>query len=313
MISSPVVVSGTGERQWFWATFVLSSITIIGLVFAITELVEYRFFSHVDYVTLHYLYISRGIASSLLLAFWAAWFVLRERNRMWRKMLEVEKLTSMGEMAAGTAHHLNTPLAALLLRVQMMEERAQDSQLAANLERLEAGIRSCQHFVQRLLEFSRLPPMAKQPAEVASLVEAVVSFLGPSLANKQARLTLALDEARHVQVNADRNLLEALFSILISNALDAIAEEGEINIRCGRPSPALVEIVVADNGRGIADSDMPRIFEPFFTTKKNGKGTGLGLAIARNIAIEHGGSLRLENADAGGVEALLELPVLNQD
>ena len=69
-----------GEKQWFWATLTLSSITLVSVVFAAWELVENRFFRNADYLTLHYLYITRGIASSLVLAFWAAWFVLRQRR-----------------------------------------------------------------------------------------------------------------------------------------------------------------------------------------------------------------------------------------
>jgi PAS domain-containing protein len=69
-----------GEKQWFWATLTLSSITIVSVVFAAWELVENRFFRDANYLTLHYLYITRGVASSLVLAFWAAWFVLRQRR-----------------------------------------------------------------------------------------------------------------------------------------------------------------------------------------------------------------------------------------
>src|SRR5215472_3961978 len=69
------------EKRWFWATLTLSSITIVSVVFAVMELAENRFFRDANYITLHYLYITRGIVSSLLLAFWAAWFVLRQRRR----------------------------------------------------------------------------------------------------------------------------------------------------------------------------------------------------------------------------------------
>src|SRR5574342_152993 len=75
-------MSGTArERRWVWATLALSSITIAATVFSGWEVIENRFFNHTDYVTLHYLYITRGIASSLLLAFWAAWYVMRQRRR----------------------------------------------------------------------------------------------------------------------------------------------------------------------------------------------------------------------------------------
>lgn len=420
------------ERRWFWVTLMLSSITVVALVFAIWELVENRFFRRMDYLTLHYLYITRGVVSSMVLAFWAAWYVLRQRRRSeqelrrsweryrglleaspgavalydaslrvteWnaaaerlygfnkaavlgralptvppeetpelerlleqvgkglpvldietqrrgaegppfdvqlsllpfheatgqnyflevtsdirervrlrQRMLEIEKLTSMGQMAAGTAHHLNTPLASMLLRVEMMRQRPDGSGCATDLERLESGMRFCQHFVQRLLQFSRRMPLEKQPQEVARTIESVVSFFSPSLLAKRARVTLDLGAADGCRVLADRDLLEALFSILLSNALDAIAPGGGISIRSHCVSPERVEIQIGDDGCGIAAADLPHIFEPFFTTKR-GTGTGLGLAIARNIVSEHGGSVRLENALSQGTTAVVDLPL----
>lgn len=432
MRSDPTARSDQGSR-WFWATLILSSVSIIALVFAAWELVENHFFRGVDYVTLHYLYISRGIASSLILASWAAWYVLRQRlrseeelRRSWERyrhllevspaamalydaslrvsewnataerlygfarsevtgqplptippekeaelrsfieqirageavlpvetrrrhkqgasfevelsllpfretsgqvhflevttdirervrlrqtLLEVEKLTSMGKMAAGTAHHLNTPLAAILLRVQMMRDRADGGPWAQDLDLLEKDILFCQQFVRRLLEFSRRPAAQKQPEDMAHTVESVVSFFGPALLAKGARVHVDVGEATGVQVLADRNLFEALFSILLSNALDAIGEGGRVAVRCRCPSEERIEIEFSDDGCGIAPEARPRIFEPFFTTKAPGKGTGLGLAIARSIVVEHGGSIHLHSETTRGTRATVELPV----
>ena len=420
------------EAGWFWVTLLLSCVSIVGVVFAAWELVESRFFRDVDYTTLHYLYISRGIASSLLLAAWAAWYVLRvrrrseeelrrswehyrrlleaspgavalldsrlhvtewnataerlygyareeilgsrlstvppdrseelrrlleevragrpvidletrrcdrsgqafevqltllpfrdsagqdlflevtsdirERVRMRERLLEIEKLASMGKMAAGTAHHLNTPLAAMLLRVQMMRERAQHG-LGSDLERLESDIGYCQQFVQRLLEFGRRPYAEKEPHQITSCLSSVASFLAPALLPRGIRLSLDLDTADGEKVLADRNLLEALFLILLSNALDAVSDGGGIAVRCNRTAEGSIEIQIADEGCGIAPSHLPHVFEPFYTTKGPGKGTGLGLAIARNIVIEHGGSIRLESSTGQGTVAVVELPL----
>ena len=429
----PLMDRDNQERRWFWATLMLSSVTIVALVFAAWELVESRFFRQVDYVTLHYLYITRGIASSLLLAFWAAWYVLRQRRRSeeelrrsWERYrglleaspgavalydrslrvnewnataeqlygfskaqvignllptvppgkepellalldqveagrpvldvetlrrdsngttfevqlsllpfhertgenyflevtadirervrlrqtwLEIEKLTSMGKMAAGTAHHLNTPLAAMLLRLQMMRERAHHESSTADLEHLEAGMRFCQQFVQRLLEFSRRAPVQKQPEEVARTIESVVNFLAPPLAAKRAQVSLSLEAVNGEQILADGNQMEALFSILLSNALEAIPPLGTVNIACRRPSADWMEIQVSDNGCGIGPADLPHVFEPFFTTKGPGKGTGLGLAIARNIVLDHGGTIRLESTPQQGTTVFVTLPL----
>lgn len=421
------------ESRWFWATLVLSCVSIVAAVFAVWELVENRLFRDADYVTLHYLYISRGVGASLLLAAWAAWYVLaqrrrseeelrlsreyyrnlleaspgavvlygrdrtvtewnataerlygfdraevigrpiptippereseleeflrrveagesildveterlsrdgsrlevqlsllpfregagdrdflevtsdiRERVRLRRAMFEIEKLASMGQMAAGTAHHLNTPLAAMLLRVQMMQERQHPGSCASDLGQLENGILFCQQFVRRLLEFSRRPAMRKQPEDVGRILESVVNFLAPSVQAKQATVSLDLARANGGRVLADRNLLEALFSILLSNALDAIAPRGRIEVGCRQLSSDRIELTIADDGCGIAPADLENVFQPFFTTKGSGKGTGLGLAIARNILVEHGGSIRLDSPPGRGATASVELPL----
>jgi len=234
---------------------------------------------------------------------------IRERVRLRQTWLEIEKLTSMGKMAAGAAHHLNTPLAAMLLRLQMMRERAHHESSTADLEHLEAGMRFCQQFVQRLLEFSRRAPVQKQPEEVARTIESVVNFLSPPLAAKRAQVSLNLEAVNGEQILADGNQMEALVSILLSNALEAIPPRGTVNITCRRPSADWMEIQVSDNGCGIGPADLPRVFEPFFTTKGPGKGTGLGLAIARNIVLDHGGTIRLESTPQQGTTVFVTLPL----
>ena len=419
------------ESRWFWVTLVLSSTTIVAFVFAVWELLEKRLFRDLDYLTLHRLYITRGVASSLLLASWAAWYVYRQRRRSeeelrrsrehyrrlleaspgavalydsslsvaeWnataerlygfskaevlgrslptvpeegredlatmiaraeagaptlnveserrdkdgnrlevelslltfpesperrfflevtndirervklrRAMLEIEKLASMGKMAAGTAHHLNTPLAAMLLRIQMMRDRAADGD--SDLEQIEGGIRFCQQFVRRLLEFSRRPASERRPEELAQIVRSVVSFLAPALEARPARVEFELDGAEGARVLADRNLIEALFSILLANSLDAIGPGGRIGIRGALAEGESVEFQISDDGCGITAENLERVFEPFFTTKGSTKGTGLGLAIARNILLEHGGTLRLESAPERGTTVFLQFPL----
>ena len=420
------------EKRWFWATLALSSITIVAAVFAAWEVVENRFFRYANYVTLHYLYITRGIASSLLLTFWAAWFVLRQRRKSeedlrrsreryrgllevfpgavilydsslrvlewnasaermygyardevrgrqlpiipdakggeladfirrvergepvldvetmrrpkagepfevqlsllpfressgpvfflevtadirervrWRQhMLEIEKLTSMGKMAAGTAHHLNSPLAALLIRVQMMRQRS-DGPLAEDTARLEEGLNFCRHFVQQLLRFTHTAPLQRAPLDLGAVVESVADFFLPAIRSKCVSLAVDVGPGRGCLILADRNLLETLLLSLLSNALDAVPPEGEIRVFCRRTSTERVGFVVKDNGCGIARDCRERVFEPFFTTKEPGKGTGLGLAIARNVVLEHGGTIELESEPGRGTAACVDFPL----
>ena len=215
----------------------------------------------------------------------------------------------MGRTAAGTAHHLNTPLATMLLRVQMMRDRRHDGATAADLEQLETTLLFCRQFVSRLLEFTRRPEARKQPEDFGLTLESVVSFLEPSVAARGARVEMDVRPVAGAKVFADKNLLEVLFTIVLGNALDAVPDGGCIEVRCSREGAEKVAVEIADNGPGIATADLPRLFEPFFTTKGPGKGTGLGLAIARSVVLEHGGTILLRNAPAGGAVASITLPV----
>jgi signal transduction histidine kinase len=234
---------------------------------------------------------------------------IRERVRWRERMLEIEKLTSMGKMAAGTAHHLNSPLAALLIRVQLMRQRATGGAFDDDVARIEEGLNFCRHFVQRLLEFTRKTPVQKQAQDLSAIVESVSGFFLPAIQAKGVTLLVDTSEGRGRQVHADRNLLETLLLILLSNALDAAPPGGEIRIRCRRVSPDRVGFAVSDNGPGISPAHLERVFEPFFTTKEPGKGTGLGLAIARNVVLEHGGSIEIQSQPGAGATAYVDLPL----
>jgi two-component system NtrC family sensor kinase len=159
------------------------------------------------------------------------------------------------------------------------------------------------------LDFSRRPQSAKQPESLESTIESVVSFLSPQLLAKRARLILNLAKTNGDKVLADRNQVEALFIILLSNALDAVATDGKITISSRRSGSQRIEVTISDDGCGIHPEDMARIFQPFFSTKPPGKGTGLGLALASSIVEEHGGSIRLDSAPETGTSVHVELPI----
>jgi two-component system NtrC family sensor kinase len=229
--------------------------------------------------------------------------------RLRQRLIELEKLTSMGQMATGTAHHLNTPLASMLLRVQMMRERTGHEDFHKDLHRLEQSIGFCQQFVRRLLDFSRRSTFTPEPQAIGPVIHAALGFLSPSFLAKRAQVTVDTASHDEIKVLADRNNLETLLLILLSNALDAIPEEGHIHVQVEKVDDNAIQIAIVDNGSGISLPDQKRIFEPFFTTKPTGKGTGLGLAIAKNIVTEHGGTIRLDSTPNTGTAAVIVFPI----
>ena len=154
-----------------------------------------------------------------------------------------------------------------------------------------------------------MAPVDKSIQSVGATLESVGAFFQPVIHAKRARLLIDTSHAEGLVVCADRNLLETVLLILLSNALDAIQPGGEIRMACAPLPDGRVQIAVSDDGAGISSADLARVFEPFFTTKEPGKGTGLGLAIARNFVAEHGGSIRLESEPGKGAAAIIELPL----
>jgi len=250
---------------------------------------------------------------------------IREKIKLRQWLIEMEKLTSMGKMAAGTAHHLNTPLTSMLLRVQMMRESLQDPLLLSELDRLEGGIKFCQEFVQKLLQFARRTSMEKKSTELRELVDSVITFFKPTLKVRKVNVTLDEEDSRGKRILADRSQIEALLSAILMNAIDAMPDGGEIRVstrlvsstpfdqtqdrlRQAQGNPQ-IEISITDNGIGIPEKHLPYIFEPFYTTKESGKGTGLGLSIAQNIVREHDGSITVVSKEGKGTTVSIRFPL----
>jgi PAS domain S-box-containing protein len=237
---------------------------------------------------------------------------IRERVRLRETLLHVEKLTSMGQMAAGTAHHMNTPLASMLLRLRMMREGVFEGSLGDDLKRLEDNVHFCQRFVRRLLEFASHQQTQKQPENIGGTIEGVAGLLRPQLLANRLQLRVELGTVAAETILADRNHLEAVFLILLTNAMDASKPGGSIVVRGTSPTPEHILLEVSDEGCGINDTVLPHIFEPFYTTKPVGKGTGLGLAMAKNIVREHSGTIRVASTPGMGTTVYLEFPLCNE-
>jgi PAS domain S-box-containing protein len=234
---------------------------------------------------------------------------IRERLLLRDKLLEVEKFTLMGRMAAGIAHHLNTPLTAMLLQTEMLAHRLHGQEEKAELALIKDRIRFCQVFVRDLLCFARVPELSQKPVPLCEVIGAVAGLLRPSIALKTVSLEIDLEELQGAQIKGDSNYFGAAFSALLSNAVDAAPANGHIRISGRNDQRGAGEITIDDDGPGIPVELQASVFEPFFTTKPAGHGTGLGLATARNIVERHGGTLQLQNREGGGARASLRLPL----
>ena len=244
---------------------------------------------------------------------------ITERRRMEGRLAQVERLASVGLLAAGVAHEINNPLAYVISNLELAS-----SDVAQILETLppEArqdideklgdalqGAERVRAIVRELKAFSRVDEHAMAPIDVRASLETTIR-----LANNEVRhhARLILDLAAVPRVVANEGRLGQLFLNLIVNAAHAIpqgaAESNEIRITTRVDSPGWVAIAISDTGAGIPREMLPKIFDPFFTTKPLGTGTGLGLSISHAIATEIGGRIEVESTVGKGTTFRVLLP-----
>jgi signal transduction histidine kinase len=226
------------------------------------------------------------------------------------RLLDAEKLASVGKLAAGVAHEIRSPLTALRLRVYSMQRVLGDARSQADLQLISEEITRLDGIVRDFLEFAKPRQLALQSCQVPLLLDKTLELLAHKLA--ATGVTVERDEEPGLPaVQADPQQLKQVFVNVLNNAIEALPEGGVIRIAVRRAEPVegqrTVRIVVSDNGPGILPELRDSIFEPFFGTKA--EGTGLGLWVARRILSEHGGGIELEPAGPTGTAFSLWLPV----
>jgi two-component system NtrC family sensor kinase len=231
-----------------------------------------------------------------------------ERQR--EQLRQSEKLAAMGSLLAGVAHELNNPLAIVMGRASLLEDKVSDPAHADDARRIREAAERCGRIVRAFLNMARRKPAERRAVRLNDLARAAVELVGYTLRSHGITLELALAEGLP-EVEADPDQIGQVVLNLIVNAQQALAGATgarQIAVRSGR-GPASVWLGVADSGGGVEPALRERIFEPFFTTKGEGLGTGLGLSVSRGIARAHGGDLVVDDAPGGGAQFTLTLPL----
>lgn len=243
----------------------------------------------------------------------------REREQMRRLLIDLknahdlvekaEKVSSLGRLAAGIAHEINTPASIILNRVECIMEETDSSipeRLKQDLEVIYRQIRRLVSITRKLLSFSR-SDLEFSLLDLNSALEEVASYVAPEMEARGIQFKLKLTP-NLPRVYGNRARLEEVFMNILSNAMDA-TPGGEITVSTSA-SDGEVRVSIADTGIGIPEEDLDKIFDPFFTTKEVGKGTGLGLYIAYQIIKEHNGSISVDSAVGRGTCFSISLPAL---
>ena len=218
---------------------------------------------------------------------------LSDFKKMTDQLIQSEKMTSIGQLAAGVAHEINTPLGIILGYTQLLaEDFENDPEVHETLAIIEKHTKICRRIVADLLKFSR--PAAEQqmqPGDVNRCLEEVLAIVEHTLNMNHIYIHRCL-AANLPPVSFDAERLRQVFVNLLTNAHHAIGEEGIVGVWSRHhPATGEVEIIIGDTGAGIPPEVMNRIFDPFFTTKGVGRGTGLGLSVSFGIIKDHNGRI----------------------
>jgi PAS domain S-box-containing protein len=236
--------------------------------------------------------------------------IRRELAETQRQLLQAEKISSLGRLAAGVAHEINNPLAGVLIYADMlMKEIGGNERWRQDLEEIISQTLRCKQIVARLLEFSRQSLDQREHFDINDVIAHCVELLEYQAMFHNIEIVQNL-EAKLPQVLGNPGELEQVFTNLMLNAADAMEGKGRLTISGTSDTEAEQVIVkLTDTGPGIAPENMEKIFEPFFTTKPVGVGTGLGLSVVYGVVQRHGGSIEVESPPGRGATFIIKLPM----
>jgi signal transduction histidine kinase/CheY-like chemotaxis protein len=245
----------------------------------------------------------------------------REQAKLTAQLLQAQKVEALGRLAGSIAHDFNNLLTCIMGNLAMLERHvAEDREAEGCLAQANSAVDSAASLTRQLLAFSRKQVISPRPINLSALVERIGKILTRLAGN---RISLRTDSCPDLwSVNADPGQLEQVLINLVTNARDAISEDGQILIETRNldltvagaelPEPLspgqYVALTVKDSGRGLSEGVRSRIFEPFFTTKDVGEGTGLGLASAQGAVRQSGGTITVDSELGKGSTFRILLP-----
>ncbi len=236
------------------------------------------------------------------------------------QLVHSARLVSLGRMAAGVAHEINNPLAAIgelagLMDDLMDEEFVQNAPRGAkfkdNVAKILHHVERARTVTHRLLGFARRMEPRLDSLDLSEVLSEACSFLEKEASFKGVQISRDLPSGLP-KIKSDRAQLQQVFLNLLNNAMDAVSEGGHISLSCAAEDNFML-VTVADDGPGIPKELAERVFDPFFTTKAPGQGTGLGLSISHSIMLKLGGSLTFDSEPGQGVKFFVRIPKVLAD
>ncbi len=232
-----------------------------------------------------------------------------ELESLHSQLLQVEKMSSLGQMASSLAHELDSPLTVISGYCELLSHDFKDKKKLSRLNIIAEQVTRCQKKIRDMLDFSRKSKDEKKHHSIETLINQTLSLIQHVIKVRKIKVNQNLDKSIP-NIFVDGNQLQQVIFNLMKNAIDAMPHGGEIFITNNyQPDSGRVEIAFQDTGVGISEENLKNIFKPFFTMKEPGKGTGLGLTICLDIIKNHGGTITAESIVGKGSKFVITLPV----
>jgi len=236
---------------------------------------------------------------------------ITERSVLENRLVQADKLSSLGLLAAGVAHEVNTPLAVISTYAQLLAKQVNgDESKAKLLDKIAKQTFRASEIVNSLLNFSRTSSTAFEELDLNKVLHETLQLIQPQLSKARIEAVEELNPSIGL-VKGNPGKLQQVFLNLMLNARDAMENGGRLTVS-STVSGEDVRISISDNGCGIPEENLAKIYDPFFTTKGAKKGTGLGLSITYGIVKEHGGSITVHSQPGAGSSFQLDFPVVRK-
>lgn len=243
-----------------------------------------------------------------------------EQKKIEQQMMQAEKLATIGQLTAGIAHEIGTPLNIISGRAELALDGL--PKVHSVRESLEAIIHQSERItklIRNLLMYSRKEAMSLKVVDINKKIMNMLGLLSSAMAKNGVSVKTHLDTGIP-SIKADENTIDQVLMNLFMNAIQAMPDKGNLVVSTSLANSGLssinenqVVITIEDTGMGIAEENIGKIFEPFFTTKESGKGTGLGLAIVERVVRDHGGDISVKSELGKGTTFTVSIPVLRAE
>lgn len=233
---------------------------------------------------------------------------ITEYKKLKMQMSHSEKLSVVGQLAAGIAHEVGNPLTSISSLIQVLVRSTKDEDLKKNLSLIKKQTDRISRLIHELVTFAQPSDFNIGPANINDLVTEAVTIIKYDKHARNSTLDVKFDNNLPI-TEVPKDQLQQVFINILLNALEALpGQDGKVSVNT-RTKNGSIQVIVKDNGRGIPESIIGRIFDPFFTTKGVGKGTGLGLWVSYGIIENLRGKILVESKEKSGSTFTVEIPI----